>query len=129
MTSPRPWMPLYVADYLADTGHLTTVEHGAYFLLIMEYWQKGRLPESELAASLITRLSLYRWRVISKTVLAMFPVGADGRRRHKRIDREIERVQEISLKRRVYGSIGGRRSRRKNNVERFVAKHDPPRKY
>jgi uncharacterized protein YdaU (DUF1376 family) len=128
MTSPRPWMPLYVADYLADTGHLTTLEHGAYFLLIMEYWHKGRLPESELAASLITRLSVYRWRKVSKTVLAMFPLDIDGQRHHKRIDREIERAREISLKRTVYGAKGGRKNRGKSNIVRFIDKHQPPRK-
>src|SRR4051794_27031196 len=37
----RPWMAFYPADYLGDTGHLSTTEHGAYALLIFNYWMRG----------------------------------------------------------------------------------------
>lgn len=41
-----PKLPIWVTDYLADTGHLSLEEHGAYLRLIMLCWQTSgcRIP-------------------------------------------------------------------------------------
>lgn len=68
--SNRAWMPLHIGDYLADTGHLTATEHGAYLLLIMHYWQNGCLPENERIIARIAKLSPEQWEE-SRDMLAM----------------------------------------------------------
>ena len=120
MTSRPIWMPLYVADYLADTRHLTTLEHGAYLLLIMEYWQKGGLPIDDRGLATICCQGGRQWSRIKPKLQAMFS-GPEWR--HARIDRELKKANELKLKRAVYGAKGGRISRGRNNVERFIAAH------
>lgn len=95
--SNRAWMPLHIDDYLADTGHLTGAEHGAYMLMIMHYWQNGSLPENERLIARIARMSASQWEE-SRDVLAMlFGTGWT----HKRIDAELAKADEIIEKRRA----------------------------
>lgn len=90
----RPWMPLYIADYRADTGHLTAAEHGAYLLLIMHYWVSGRLPDDDRMLARIACMTPAEWRKARPVVASFFDEGW----RHKRIDRELTRVNETSSK-------------------------------
>jgi len=86
-----PYMQLYVADYLADTMHLTTEEHGAYLLLIFNYWQTGKpIPMSRLAR--ITRLSNERWTDVERS-LGEFFNERDNEWIHDRIERDLEAVR------------------------------------
>jgi hypothetical protein len=39
---------------------------------------------------------------------------------HKRIDAELKKAKNVSLKRKIAGQLGGRVSRGKTNVDRFV---------
>ena len=100
----RPWMPLYVGDYLADTGHLTTEEHGAYFLLIMHYWVNESLPQESKSLAVLARLSLKKWKGIEGKIKPLFGPNWS----HKRLDQELDKSKEISLKRSQSGRLGGR---------------------
>ncbi len=91
----RPWMPLYVADYLADTMHLSAAQSGAYLHLIMHYWQHESLPAEDEKLARIARMRIEDWRRHRGTVEAFFQPGW----RHARIDRELSRSAEISNKR------------------------------
>ena len=99
----RPWMPLYVGDYLGDTGHLTTAQHGAYLLLMMHYWRKGELPDGDRQLSKITKLPLKTWCEYRPTLQDFFHSGW----KHKRIDAELERMMRVSEKRAIAGQKGG----------------------
>lgn len=94
--SALPYIPLFVADYLADTSHLSTIEHGAYLLLIMNYWQRGEaLPSSDVALARIARLSGKEWSKI-KPQIAPFFSAVDGSWHHGRIDAELAKVRTKS---------------------------------
>ncbi len=104
--SEHPWMPLYVADYLADTSHLCAAEHGAYMLLIMHYWMNGNLPDNDVHLSRIARMSTKEWSAHKATIAALFQPGW----LHKRIDRELQRANDISDRRSTAGRTAGKAS-------------------
>lgn len=98
-----PFMPLYVADYMADAAHLSTLEHGAYLLLIMTYWQRGEaLPDDDKMLARIARLDARNWARVKPAVCKFFTTG-DSKLTHSRIERELSRVRDKSLKNRKGG--------------------------
>lgn len=93
-----PYMPLYVADYLADTAHLTTTQHGAYLLLLMNYWQRGGpLPDDDKRLASIARLGLREWKR-SRPVIEEFFTSTHGALVSSRVEHELARVADKSLK-------------------------------
>ncbi|MFJ7315254.1 DUF1376 domain-containing protein [Pseudomonas sp. NPDC098747] len=85
-----PYMQLYVADYLADTMHLTTEEHGAYLLLIFNYWQTGK-PIPKVRLSRIARVPSERWPEIQGALSEFFEDDGESWI-HLRIERDIAAV-------------------------------------
>ncbi len=91
-----PYMPLYVADYLADAAHLSTLGHGAYLLLIMTYWQRGEaLPDDERKLMRIARVTPDEWEDVREDMAEFFDISG-GLWRHKRIDAELAKVAQKS---------------------------------
>lgn len=89
-------MPFYVGDYLRDTMHLTTEEHGAYLLLIMALWNAdGSLPESALAAT--ARVTPRRWATLRKAMSPFFQIEGETWS-HRRVNRELGTAAEKSTK-------------------------------
>ncbi len=101
MTAPA-WMPLYIAEYLADTGHLSAAEHGAYLLLIMHYWQHEGLPAEEPKLARIARMTSREWASSRDTIAAFFTPEW----RHGRIDDELATAAKTMSKRSAAGKAG-----------------------
>jgi uncharacterized protein YdaU (DUF1376 family) len=99
----RHWMPLWVADYLADTMHLDTSAHGAYLLLIMAYWRAGGLPDDDQQLCRIVRMTPEEWATARPTIAAFFGDGW----RHGRIDAEIAKAEAVHSRRSEAGRRGG----------------------
>lgn len=91
-----PYMQLYVADYLADTPHLTTEEHGAYLLLLFSYWQTGKPIRVDRLAS-TARLSNERWTNVERTLNEFF-VETEGVWIHQRVEKDLDKVAAKSGK-------------------------------
>ena len=92
------YIPFHPGDYLADTAHLSAAEHGAYLLLILNYWQRGEpLPADERKLKGIVRMTGVDWDAARENVLEFFELR-DGLLHHKRLDEELARAVEKSCK-------------------------------
>lgn len=87
------WMPLWIGSYMADTGRFTTEQHGAYLLIIMDYWRNGPPPDDDDTLATIAKTTASNWRRMGPTVRAKFK-SVDGLMRHKRIDHELALAKE-----------------------------------
>ncbi len=100
-------MPLAIGDYLKDTGRLTTEQHGAYLLLIMDYWSSGAPPDDDVALAAITGLDAKSWRK-TRPVLMRYFVIENGLWNHSRVELELRRWTEKKRKFVERASAGGR---------------------
>lgn len=74
-----PALPLWTDAYLADTRHLSTLEHGAYLLLLMEAWRRPHcdLPDDDRILARLAGLSGSEWADVKPIVMDLWIL--DGR--------------------------------------------------
>jgi uncharacterized protein YdaU (DUF1376 family) len=88
-------MMLWTDDYLADTMHLTTIQHGAYLLILMAMWRAGgRLPNDERRLAKIARLPLNRWRKIYPEIQELLVFDTQGVTQ-KRLWQELQKTRSL----------------------------------
>jgi uncharacterized protein YdaU (DUF1376 family) len=122
----RPYMQFYPGDYLRDTRHLTTEQHGAYLLILMTMWNHGAtLPNDPAKLARIAGMSPRRWRLVADEIMAFFDVDGDVISQ-KRLVEEHQKAASISGKRSASGKGGGEAKALKNNKQALANATDLP---
>jgi uncharacterized protein YdaU (DUF1376 family) len=80
-------MPVHIGDYLADTMHLSTEQHGAYLLLLFHLWRHGILHDDDVVLAQITGLDPGAWSNSRAAIVEFFEIY-DGLWHHGRVEQE-----------------------------------------
>lgn len=117
MANKPLWMPLCPADYLKDTRHLSTLEHGAYLLLLMAAWNdSGKLPADPARLARIAVLDAAQWSEVGPVVMAFFR-RKGAHYEHGRVRRELVKADRLIEQKREAGkaSAKARAAKEKSN--------------
>ena len=121
---PDAFFTMFVGDYLRDTMHLTTRQHGAYQLLLMHYYGRGEpLPLSDDAIRTITRENQKEWAVDGPPVMEFFVKSEDGWHQ-KRADKELAKLA-VRYKRSMSG-VDAKKQRKGDPSTNSNEPEDPP---
>lgn len=95
--SKFPALMLWTDAYLGDTNHLTTIEHGAYLLLLMTAWRSKdcTLPNDDKMLARYTRMSTKQWGRVKPIIMEFFTIEGD-RVFQSRLTAEYTRVRQKS---------------------------------
>jgi uncharacterized protein YdaU (DUF1376 family) len=89
-----PALPLWTDAYLGDTTHLTTIEHGAYLLLLMTAWRTKdcALPDDDRLLARYARCNAGQWKRL-RPIIEPFFVVENGHWRQGRLTDEAVAVR------------------------------------
>ncbi len=107
--SKLPVLPLYTYTFIADTGHLSAEETGAYIMLLMVAWRTEgcSLPDDDRDLARYARVTSKVWLRIKSRVLSFWHLE-DGRWTQKRLSQEQLRASQRASVNRDNETRGGR---------------------
>ena len=114
----RPfWMPLFVAEFIADTALLTATQVGAYIRLLCAMWRSddGTLPHDAKTLARIGNIHPPKWRVIWSGIKHLFDIDGD-RVTSVPLQAELGRANARIVVARAKGSLGGQTTQLKRSM-------------
>lgn len=106
--SERPFMQLYVSDFVGDTLLLSAEHIGVYLLLLIALWNAhGTLPMDDVKLARVARMSVENWRTIWTDLEQFFEVSETSIS-HGRLSRELLKAVGKSVSRSEAGRKGGK---------------------
>jgi uncharacterized protein YdaU (DUF1376 family) len=112
-------MPMFWAEFFADTEHMSDDAAHAYLFLIGHAWlRKAKLANDDRALARMARVSFKKWKAIKPEVLSLWVLDeADGGWwSQKRLTKEWLFVSRRAEDNRKNGSLGGTRSAAKRQI-------------
>ena len=121
-----PFIPIKIDDYFSDTAHLTTEQHGAYLLLIFNYWQSEK-PLNNKGGRLrhVAKLSAEKWTEIEPILTEFFEVENDLWT-HGRIEFDLQKALSKSKMNSYAGKKSARRRAELKDVEQMLNTRSTP---
>lgn len=87
--TPLPWFAFNVGEYVKDTMRLTRDAHGAYLLLMLDYYGTGTpCPDDDFILAAVTKSTEEEWVKLRRALAPFFDIR-EGHWHHNRIEREM----------------------------------------
>lgn len=114
-----PALQLWTDAYLGDTAHLTTIEHGAYLLLLMTAWRTSdcSLPDDDKMLARYCRMTAAQWARIKPLMLTFWQVQ-NGRWRQRRLTDEYNAVRQKREAAAINGKLSALKRKGRHATER-----------
>lgn len=120
-----PALPLWTDAYLGDTTHLTTIEHGAYLLLLMTAWRSPdcRLPDDDRLLARYARCTAGQWKRLRPILQPFFTVES-GHWRQGRLTDEALAVRQKKEAAAANGRASALKRKGRHSTERNASESE-----